>query len=54
MIITIRDGGGMTCYEVNQEYGIDFLGGLVYWTELENGEDHQTPVDNIVSIMMAR
>ena len=50
MIIVIRDEGGRVAWNVDTQYGIDFLAGTVYWTDSDGG-DHETPVENVVRIL---
>ena len=50
MTITYRDHGGYIAVEVNPEYGIQFLDGMVYFTTAETDEDHRIPVTALMGI----
>ena len=51
MHIIVSDNDQSVCYEVDQEYGIDFCEGFAYWTELECGVDHRTPIENVLRVI---
>ena len=50
MKIVIRDEGGYVAYEVADEYGFEFVGGYVWWTDACD-DDHKTPIANVVCIV---
>ena len=54
MKIVMRDNLGVVVYEVDEEYGIDFCDGYVYWTDSEYGADHKTPVEHLLRAITDR